>query len=86
MTAFDAWAEGYGVITHAPQTRARIEILAAALVKSGRASSEAEVYRVLAAADRLASAAINVRKASPRKALSAPTRGRMTKRDPANAN
>lgn len=58
MTTFDTWARGFGPITHTPQTRTRIEALAADLVKTGAFASDADVYRVLAAADRLASAAM----------------------------
>lgn len=58
MTALETWSRGYGVIAHAPQTCARVQTLAARLVASGRAQSEDEVYRLLAAADRLTSAAM----------------------------
>ena len=53
---FDDWAEGYGVIGHAPETRARIRSLAGRLVAEGRVRAEEDVFAVLAAADRLASA------------------------------
>lgn len=56
MTSYDDWARGYGVIEHSPETRRRIRELAAGLVAAGSASSEEEVYRRLAAADRVTSA------------------------------
>ena len=60
MTAdhtFEAWARGYGVIQHAPQTSERVLDLVAQLVET-RALSEAEIYAVLSGADRLASASM----------------------------
>lgn len=56
MTSYDEWARGYGVIEHSPETGRRIAELAGALVATGSASSEEEVYQRLAAADRLTSA------------------------------
>ncbi|MEW6018982.1 MAG: xylulose 5-phosphate 3-epimerase, partial [Pseudomonadota bacterium] len=53
---FEDWANGYGVIRHTPETRARVRGLATRLVSDGRARSEADVFAVLAAADRLTSA------------------------------
>lgn len=50
------WAQGYGVIAHSDETRARIEYLAEELVRSGSAPSRAWVFEMLAAADRIASA------------------------------
>lgn len=50
------WERGYGVIQHAPETRARVVQLADHLVERGLVRDHAEVYAVLAAADRLASA------------------------------
>ena len=55
--SFDEWARGYGVIAHAPQTRERIRELAQRLTGAD-AQSENEIYDVLSAADRLASAAM----------------------------
>jgi phosphoketolase len=55
---FDRWAAGYGVIRHAPQTQLSIFELAQLLVIQRKAASPADVYRLLAAADRLASAAM----------------------------
>ncbi len=54
---FEAWARGYGVIQHAPQTCERIQALVGRLTET-RALSEAEIYAVLSGADRLASAAM----------------------------
>lgn len=56
--AFAQWAAGYGVIRHAPHTQLRIFELAQLLVAQGRAASAAHVYRLLSAADRVASAAM----------------------------
>ncbi|GAA5235582.1 xylulose 5-phosphate 3-epimerase [Verticiella sediminum] len=53
-----AWRDGHGVIQHGKTTVARIVPLAQRLVAEGRAADEDAVYRVLAAADRLASAAM----------------------------
>lgn len=52
---FDEWSRGYGVIEHGPQTRERIRELAQRLTREGL-QSEAEIYAVLSAADRLTSA------------------------------
>lgn len=50
----ELWQRGYGVIQHAPETRARVLRLVKQLQDQGR--DEAEVFTLLAAADRLASA------------------------------
>lgn len=55
-TAREHWRRGYGVVQHTPQTCARIDALASALVAAGRAPDEDAVYGTLIAADRLASA------------------------------
>lgn len=52
-----AWANGYGVIAHAPETRNRVRELAVRLAEDGHVP-EAAFYRLLSAADRLASAAM----------------------------
>lgn len=52
---FEAWARGYGVIQHAPQTCERIQELVGRLSETS-AQSEAEIFAVLSGADRLASA------------------------------
>lgn len=57
-TEFERWSKGYGVIVHAAQTRERIADLAQRLVAEGLAASAGEVFAVLCAADRLASAAM----------------------------
>ena len=54
---FEAWARGYGVIQHTPETCQRIRELVARLAET-HAMSEAEIYAVLSGADRLASAAM----------------------------
>jgi phosphoketolase len=54
----DVWQAGYGVIAHNASTRARVEALADRLVAAGHVGAQDEVYRILAAADRLASAAM----------------------------
>ncbi len=56
--AFAAWASGYGAIRHSAQTQLRIFELAQLLVAQRKAESPAEVYGLLAAADRVASAAM----------------------------
>ncbi len=52
---FQQWSRGYGVIQHAPQTCERIQDLATRLTDAG-GPSEHQIYAVLSAADRLASA------------------------------
>lgn len=54
---FSGWAEGYGVIQHAPLTQVRVREMVDDLASRGLASKP-EAYRRLAAADRLASAAM----------------------------
>jgi phosphoketolase len=56
MTPYEDWAAGYGVITHAPETCARIKALVEGLPDRGGQTSEAQIYGMLAAADRLTSA------------------------------
>lgn len=56
--AFAAWAAGYGVIAHEDMTQVRVYERADALVQRGDVGERDEVYRCLAAADRLASAAM----------------------------
>ncbi|HQT55100.1 MAG TPA: xylulose 5-phosphate 3-epimerase, partial [Phenylobacterium sp.] len=53
---FDQWKSGYGVIQHAPETCVRVFRLAEQLAARGLARDQEEVFAVLAAADRLASA------------------------------
>ncbi|HEX4893919.1 MAG TPA: xylulose 5-phosphate 3-epimerase, partial [Hyphomicrobiaceae bacterium] len=50
------WFNGYGVISHTPETRSRITELAERLVQRGAAPDTDWVFGKLAAADRLASA------------------------------
>ncbi len=54
----DQWKPGYGPLRREVATVERVETLAARLVKRGAWPDEETVYRVLAAADRLASAAM----------------------------
>lgn len=56
--AFAEWAAGYGVIRHEDATQVRIYDMADLLQQRGAVREKAEVYRCLAAADRLASAAM----------------------------
>ncbi len=56
--AFAAWAAGYGVIRHEPLTQVRVWDLAESLVQHGAVRDPDEVFQRLAAADRLASAAM----------------------------
>ena len=52
---YEKWRSGYGVIQHTPETCERIRSLVSRLAKVGTQSEE-ESYKVLSAADRLASA------------------------------
>src|SRR5690554_7880746 len=54
------WLAGYGPIHHDQQTRQRIAELAAQLVADGRIADEDRFYAMLAAADRLTCAGMNV--------------------------
>lgn len=54
----DVWRAGYGVIAHDETTKARIDALADHLVASGAVAEREEIFRILAAADRLANAAM----------------------------
>jgi len=54
----DVWRAGYGVIGHSKETADRIQALADRLVDCACVSDRDEVYRILAAADRLTSAAM----------------------------
>ena len=56
--SFDRWAKGYGVIRHTPETRRRVRAVADELRARGLGGDGADLYDVLAAADRLASAAM----------------------------
>lgn len=58
LPSYGRWAEGYGVITHQARTHDRVMALAARLVEEGRVPDARFVFDVLAAADRLASAAM----------------------------
>src|SRR5690554_815970 len=54
------WLAGCGPIHHGQQTQQRIAALAAQLVASGRVANEERCYAMLAAADRLTCAGMNV--------------------------
>ncbi len=56
--AFAEWAAGYGVIQHTDANQIRIFDLAELLYQRGTVRAKEEVYRRLAAADRVASAAM----------------------------
>src|SRR5690606_31942496 len=56
--AYRRWLDGYGVVGHKPITQERVQALAARLVEQGRVPDAAFVFDVLAAADRLANAAM----------------------------
>lgn len=58
LPSYKRWAEGYGVINHQARTNERVLSVAATLVEDGRVPDAAFVFDVLAAADRLASAAM----------------------------
>ena len=54
----DVWRAGYGVIGHSKETAERVQALAERLVGCACVRDRDEVYRILAAADRLTSAAM----------------------------
>ena len=56
--AFLNWSKGYGVISHGETTQRRVAALAARLVEHGTVPDAAFVFDVLAAADRVTSAAM----------------------------
>lgn len=58
LPAYRRWLDGYGVVGHKPITQERVQALAARLVEQGRVPDAAFVFDVLAAADRLANAAM----------------------------
>ncbi|MFQ6024165.1 MAG: xylulose 5-phosphate 3-epimerase [Acidiferrobacterales bacterium] len=55
---FAEWAAGYGVIRHQDITQVRVYEMADLLLQKGTVSDKSTVYRTLAAADRIASAAM----------------------------
>ena len=55
-----AWVHGYGVIRHGTRTRARVDELARRLSAAGVGGDGVPLYRVLAAADRIANAAMRL--------------------------
>ncbi|PLW81352.1 xylulose 5-phosphate 3-epimerase [Kineobactrum sediminis] len=57
-TTFAHWAAGYGVITHTDETQVRIHDLANRLDRAGAVAKMDSVFDLLAAADRVASAAM----------------------------
>ncbi|NLC35175.1 MAG: xylulose 5-phosphate 3-epimerase [Alcaligenaceae bacterium] len=58
LPAYGRWAQGHSVISHQARTNERVLALAARLVEEGRVPDAAFVFDVLAAADRLTSAAM----------------------------
>src|SRR5690606_14897277 len=58
LPAYRRWVEGRGVISHQPRTNHRILDLANRLTAEGRVPDATFVFDVLAAADRLANAAM----------------------------
>src|SRR5690606_21965564 len=56
--AFANWSRGYGVISHTEATQKRVAALAARLVARGSVPDHAFVFDMLAATDRLTSAAM----------------------------
>ncbi len=56
--AFAAWAAGYGVISHDPLTQIRVRGMVDELVAAGAVADAAAAYRMLSAADRIASAGL----------------------------
>lgn len=55
---FANWAEGYGVIRHSDHTQVRIHALVGLLLERGTIMDRKTAYRVLSAADRVASGAM----------------------------
>lgn len=55
-SAFAQWRQGYGVITHAPETQAAVYRLAHQLQQSGQQPTVDSTYQMLTALDRLTSA------------------------------
>ena len=55
---FAGWASGYGVIRHGAATQVRVHEMAQLLVTQARAPATDAVFRLLTAADRIASAAM----------------------------
>jgi len=55
-----AWERGWGPVAHSERTRDRVSKLAGTLERRGQVRSHAEVYAVLAAADRVACAAMSL--------------------------
>jgi phosphoketolase len=60
VAGFERWADGYGPIRHEAATQRRAREAAAALVRAGAAASTDDVFAVLAAADRVACAAMRL--------------------------
>lgn len=58
LPSYRRWTEGHGVIVHQARTNQRVLALASRLVEQGRVPDAAFVFDVLAAADRLANAAM----------------------------
>jgi phosphoketolase len=57
-SAFASWAAGYGTIQHRDRTQVRVRDMADLLVEQAAESQPDEVFELLAAADRIASAAM----------------------------
>lgn len=55
---FDRWRQGYGVIRHLPGTQEQVIELASELVHQGLQADPDDVYRILAALDRISSAGL----------------------------
>lgn len=58
LPSYRRWAQGHGVVIHRSGTNERVLALASRLVQQGRVPDAAFVFDVLAAADRLANAAM----------------------------
>lgn len=56
--AFARWAEGYGVIRHSDETQLRVQQLVRSLGSRGAAGDAVDVYELLMALDRVASAGL----------------------------
>lgn len=58
LPSYRRWAQGYGVVMHQARTHDRMQALAARLVEEGSVPDAGFVFDVMAAADRLANAAM----------------------------
>ncbi len=55
---WEVWCQGYGLLTHRPETVTRVRELVTSLTAAGLLKGEQQAYAWLQAADRLCSAAM----------------------------